>query len=158
MIRIIVLTLLSILTLGTQFAQTGTTMSFNSQAIAPGDLQHKILCLEQGDTFGIKYTPENPDEQSKYVIGGLELWAQVSMGQPKVIGRIGFSEPADQPELTFTLEDFKANTSLPDQTDATRVTVRVAQILRVQGKRMLGYEPLSETQRETSFMLIKQCQ
>lgn len=140
------------------YAQSGVSYSFNGKTIETGDLQHKIICLEQGDEFGVQYRPANPDEESQYVIGGLEFWAQVSMGQPKVIGRIAFSEPGDQPSMKFTLKDFNAHTLLPDQTDAVRVTIRVAQVLRVQGKRMLGFEPLNEQKRSSSFMLIKKCQ
>ncbi|MEL6253980.1 MAG: hypothetical protein AAFR87_18375 [Bacteroidota bacterium] len=139
-------------------AQSGTKVSFNGKEVEPGSMQHQILCLQQGDKFSIQYTPANPDEESQYVIGGLEFWAQVSMGQPKVIGRLGFSEPAAQPVMTFTLEDFKATQMLPDQTDAIRVNVRVAQVLKVRGKRMLGFEPLDEKKRSCSFMLIKSCQ
>lgn len=140
------------------FAQTGVSFSFNGKTIGPGDLQHKILCLEQGDEFGVQYAPAVVDEESKYVLGGIEFWAQVSMGNPQVIGRIAFSEAADKPSMTFTLQDFKADGLLPDQTDAVRVNIRVAQVLRVQGKRMLGFEPLDEQKRSNSFMLIKKCQ
>jgi len=140
------------------FAQAGTSFSFNGEGINSGDLQHKIICLEQGDQFTVHYTPASPDEDSQYVIGGLEFWAQVSMGQPKIIGRMAFSDPADIPTMTFTLKDFQAQGMLPDQSDALRVNIRVAQVLKVQGKRMLGFEPLNEEKRSCSFMLIKACQ
>jgi len=139
-------------------AQSGTSLTFNGAEVSPGDLQHKILCYNQEDTFALQYTSATPDDESKYVIGGIEFWAQVSMGQPKVIGRIAFSEPADQPRVEFTLKDFNAEALLPNQTDAVRVTIRVSQVLKVQGKRMLGFEPLDEKKRSASFMLIKSCQ
>ncbi len=139
-------------------SQSGTKVSFNGKEVDAGAMQHQILCLQQGDKFSIQYTPANPNEESQYVIGGLEFWAQVSMGQPKIIGRLGFSEPAAKPVINFTLADFKATQMLPDQTDAIRVNVRVAQVLKVQGKRMLGFEPLDEQKRSCSFMLIKSCQ
>jgi len=140
------------------FAQSGTKVSFNGKEVEAGSMQHQIICLQQGDTFSIQYTPANPDGESQYVIGGLEFWAQLSMGQPQVIGRMAFSDPAAEPVMNFTLSDFKANHMLPDQTDAIRVNVRVAQVLKVQGKRMLGFEPLDEKKRSCSFMLIKKCQ
>ena len=140
------------------FAQTGTKVSFNGKEVEPATMQHQIICLQQGDTFSIQFTPANPDNESQYVIGGIEFWAQLSMGQPQVIGRMGFSEPAAKPIMNFTLEDFKASHVLPDQTDAIRVNIRVAQVLKVQGKRMLGFEPLDEKKRSCSFMLIKKCQ
>lgn len=158
MIKNTVLFLLLGLAISSVGAQSGVSFSFNGKTIKSGDLQHKILCLEQEDEFGVEYSPANPDENSKYVIGGLEFWAQVSMGQPKIIGRIAFSEPGDKPSMTFTLKDFNAQALLPSQTDAVRVNIRVAQVLRVQGKRMLGFEPLNEQKRSNSFMLIKDCQ
>lgn len=139
-------------------AQSGTSLTFNGTEVKPGELQHKILCYNQEDTFSLSYTPANPVEESKYVIGGVEFWAQLSMGKPQVIGRIAFSEPADNPSIEFTLKDFNAEALLPNQTDAVRVTIRVAQVLQVQGKRMLGFEALDEKKRSASFMLIKACQ
>ena len=140
------------------FAQHGTSFSFNGAEVNAGDMQHQIICLEQGDKFTVSYSPKNPVKESQYVIGGLEFWAQLSMGKPQVIGRMNFSEPAKQPSMTFTLKDFQASASLPEESDAIRVTIRVAQVLQVQGKRMLGFEPLNEKQRSCSFSLIKKCQ
>lgn len=140
------------------FAQGGTHFSFNGTEVNAGDMQHQIICLEQGDKFTVSYTPQNPVKESQYVIGGLEFWAQLSMGKPQVIGRMNFSEAAKTPSMTFTLKDFKAATALPEGSDAIRVTIRVAQVLQVQGKRMLGFEPLDEKRRSCSFSLIKSCQ
>ena len=142
--------------LSAAFGQQTIAYKVNGEDVEEGKLTHTVFCVDQGDAFHISYHPSDADS-ADYAMGGLEMWAQLTMGQPKLIGQLGFSEPAKNPSMSFTLNDFNIKEHLPDGGDAVRVSIRIARVMKVDGRRLLEYVQLNEGDREQAFMVVKQC-
>ena len=128
----------------------------NGEDVDEEKLAHAVFCVDQGDAFSVTYHPSK--DESDYAIGGLEMWAQLTMGRPKLIGQLGFSEPSKKPSMSFKLSDFNMKAQLPEGGDAVRVSIRIARIMKVDGRRLLEYVQLEENERTQPFMVVKHCE
>ncbi|MEL6675495.1 MAG: hypothetical protein AAFR61_25025 [Bacteroidota bacterium] len=139
-----------------QDGQGALSLELNGQVVSEEDITHQFFCGNRNDQFVVSYLPAAADSMSQFAINGIQLWAQVAQGQPQLVGTYGRTQPGSQPSVAFKLRDFPIMTTLPEGTQAIRVSIR-PQVIKVQGRRFLGYIQLPKADQEIAFMVVKRC-
>lgn len=127
----------------------------NDEAISPEVLRHRTICANSTDVVRIVF--EGGPATQPYLLTGMELWAQVTLGQPQVLAKEAYSEPAEAPVYVFRVADLNLRERLPAEAGAIRATIRLGQVARVEGRRVVDLVDLSESARSFSFMLVRDC-
>lgn len=116
----------------------------NGQVVTPEVLSAQMFCMNANDTITLTYLPETVEEEIDFVLFSIELWAQVNLGQPTLMGQLEKSEPGKVPSVTFRLAELQSKALFPPKTTAVRGNIRLRQVLKVNGRRVLEVIPLKE--------------
>lgn len=120
-------------------------------------LTHQIFCLDGGDELKITFIPADKDTSARYVLLGLDLWAQVNLGRPDLMGRIEKSAPSWSPSVKFQLKDLQGKNQVPMGLQATRGSLQLQRILKVEGNRMLATYPVPPNEGSFYLSMVQNC-
>ncbi|GAB4418458.1 MAG: hypothetical protein OHK0039_29890 [Bacteroidia bacterium] len=131
-------------------------ITVNGQVTAHEDLMHRFFCIQENDTFRVQYLGGNGTDT--YLLTGLEIWGQVNLGRPTLLGKLGYSQPGPQPAYVFTIKQFDMQAALYSTTSAVRAGIKLGPVARVEGSRVLETLPLPNNGNIASLLLVKTCQ
>jgi hypothetical protein len=132
-------------------------ITLNGDLASRENLTHQVFCLDGGDELEITFIPADNDTSARYVLLGLDLWAQVSLGQPALVGRIDKSKPSWSPSVRFQLKDLQNRGQIPAGLQATRGSVKIQRVLRVEGNRMLAAYNVPADEGSFFLSMVQKC-
>ncbi len=132
-------------------------VELNGVTVNPAYLRSQVFCLSSNDTLRIEFTGTDSMPDIQYAVSRIELWGQVNMGAPVLLGQLAGKQAATNPVYEFILRDFNPESQMPNDAKTVRVSVRVGPVLKVSGSRLLEMIDMNETQDTFSFMLVKKC-
>ena len=120
-------------------------------------LSHEAFCLSNKDTLVIRYQPVS-GEDGQFVLLGCEIWGQVSLGEPTLLGQVPIGKPGNPAELALPLATFVPAHLIPDGGKAVRIMLRVRRIIEVDGSRYLGHIDVPEAATDFTFLMTRSCE
>lgn len=128
-------------------------LTLNDKALSPAQFRSTVLCGDGHDSLQVAYVPSSPPAAgTAYAVPQVELWGQVQLGQPTLLGSLN---PAEYPH-GFELRDLLGAGGLPPSRDALRVSLRVGRVLFLEKGLVKRQIPLQE-EGYLRFLMVSQC-
>ena len=133
-------------------------ISLNGIKTSNEGLIHQVFCLNGGDELEIRFVPSDKDTTNHYALLGLNLWAQIQLGRPDLVGKIEKSDPAWSPSIKFQLKDLQNKKQIPEVVQAIRGSLQLQGVLKVEGNRMIAMHQVPSEKGIFYLSMIQNCQ